>query len=394
MVFLFDRKWKGSGGHSKQMESRNQLRKRILITCFALQDFNEGDFLRALAHYQGLQSESETSLICMSLARASKDYVVAKKVLPGGSLNRMLLWLPQLFMACVGRTFDVILCSGDYYGFFICYVLSKVKGQTIVYDAGGVNWTNLESISQRDTLKALTARTIEKLIGMHADAVLTATRQTERFYSQLNSRTFLIPNSLRFEDFVASTEKRKYWRDFYGISPNENLVGCIGPFGLYNGKPHNMNWPNLKFIQDNLDKISESTHLMAVGACPQDLRKWSNRIIYSGYVQDYVGHLSALDAVIQPAIIPTSGTFFKMLTSMALSLPIFTTPNGIVGLDMVADGENLLVFPLGKLLEGLAEAFSDKERLVRIGKKAREYVEKHHNETINRKILLAALHLG
>ena len=128
---------------------------------------------------------------------------------------------------------------------------------------------------------------------------------------------------------------------------------------------------------------------MIIGDCPQ--RENDVSLIYTGYVSDYINYMSCLDCILVPARIPTGGPSNKILEAMSLGLPVFTTPQGIVGLDYAQPGKDIFVFEEDELAAKLNELVFDKALMAEISSNARVAVENHYSITANREKLLSII---
>jgi glycosyltransferase involved in cell wall biosynthesis len=116
---------------------------------------------------------------------------------------------------------------------------------------------------------------------------------------------------------------------------------------------------------------------MIIGHCPHRLQ--SNQFIYTGYVDNYIDHISCLDCVLIPSKIPTGGPLNKIVEAMSLGLPVFTTPQGMVGLYHARPGKDILVFKEDKLVAKLNELVFNKELMAEVGNNARAAVESQYS---------------
>ena len=88
----------------------------------------------------------------------------------------------------------------------------------------------------------------------------------------------------------------------------------------------------------------------------------TKRISYTGYLsdfQDYVNQIARLDAVLVPAQFPSFGALTKVLEPMACSVPVFTTPAGLVSFDHVTPGEDILICDESELVAKVNESLFD-----------------------------------
>ena len=76
---------------------------------------------------------------------------------------------------------------------------------------------------------------------------------------------------------------------------------------------------------------------------------------------------------------------------MACSVPVFTTPAGLVSFDHVTPGEDILVCDESELVAKVNEYLFDVELMERVGKNARRTIEKYYSKTVNSEQLIAVI---
>jgi glycosyltransferase involved in cell wall biosynthesis len=76
---------------------------------------------------------------------------------------------------------------------------------------------------------------------------------------------------------------------------------------------------------------------------------------------------------------------------MACSVPVFTTPVGLISFDHVTPGEDILVSDESGLVAKVNEYLFDAELMESVGKNARRTIEKYYSETANSKQLIAVV---
>lgn len=72
---------------------------------------------------------------------------------------------------------------------------------------------------------------------------------------------------------------------------------------------------------------------------------------------------------------------------MACSVPVFTTPKGIVGLYNIRAGQEVYVFSEDDLVSGLNDNIFGEE-LIKVAGNARGYVEKYYSKEANKQKLM------
>jgi len=120
-------------------------------------------------------------------------------------------------------------------------------------------------------------------------------------------------------------------------------------------------------LQNFCDKIK----IKLIGRC--DYKLVNKRIRYTGYInrfEDYVAQLLSMDAVILHHKPLDPGPYTKIIESMSCGLPVFTTPEGIIGLDYVTPGKDILVFNMKNLVDGVNDLIFNDNLMKKIGNNA------------------------
>jgi glycosyltransferase involved in cell wall biosynthesis len=111
-----------------------------------------------------------------------------------------------------------------------------------------------------------------------------------------------------------------------------------------------------------------------------------------GFVDDLEELYGGTRAMIAP-VQGGSGVRMKLLEAMSAGMPVVTTRDGALGLDVV-DGRELLVADEPRAFAGrVADLLGDADLRERLRKAAREYVCVHHSEAVARGQLVRALGL-
>lgn len=143
-------------------------------------------------------------------------------------------------------------------------------------------------------------------------------------------------------------------------------------------------YPLLKkaFPQIKLNIIGEGASLQLLNHA----KKWGEEIKFLGKVNDIRPYLSKAGALIAP-ILSGSGTRIKILTALAMGVPVISTKIGCEGLE-VKEGQNILIAesPL-EFLEKFRQLLTDQNLRERLIKNGRALVEnKYSPSVLKRKI--------
>lgn len=138
-------------------------------------------------------------------------------------------------------------------------------------------------------------------------------------------------------------------------------------------------WPILAsaFPAIKLEIIGEGASFKLINLAS----RWGDRIKILGKVEDIRPYLARAAAMVAP-ILSGSGTRTKILTALAMGLPVISTSIGCEGLE-VEDGQNILVADKPEeFCEKIGQLLSDPQLRERLARNGRALVEKNHSPQI------------
>ena len=345
--------------------------KILIVVAADLLDTN-GTTIRAQRVSNMIDDQFDVSLLGYSKSRDS---------LPKAKLLALLpYWLVRLICTLLGKKYDCIYLCHDRYGFIIAKILQAVCRYKIIYEAHAVVSEEFEGMG-KSLLSIKFMRYLESFIARHSNYVVALSQNTFEFFSKRTANVELVPVFLDTDHYKLNEVERIKIRSYYGI--DDVLVGLIGPFDT----PFNKHY--LTFLDNNLDKFDKRIKFMVIGRCAMNIR--SSNVIYAGYVENYIDYLSSLDCVIIPAKIPTGGPLNKIIEAMSLNLPVFTTPQGMVGLYYISPGKDIFVFEEIELATKLNEIVFNRELMKTVGDNSYFVVENYYSKEANRRKLVALL---
>ena len=288
------------------------------------------------------------------------------------------LWNLKLVLPISKTKFRIVYCSNDWFGFITYYLLSKFLNYKIIFEAHSILSHESKEMGING-IKLKSREILEKFVIKNADQVIALSKNTFDYYQIFNPKIELIPV------FVDENLFKKNASSISNNSHNNSkkLLGIIGPFNT----DFNKNF--LNYIYNNISYLDPRIDIVAIGKF--DTYISSDRIRYTGYIdsiQDYVDTLSSLDAVIIPSDTATYGPLNKIIEPMSCSLPVFTTPKGMIGLYYVENGKDILVFEINCLIENINRLIFDDELMNKIGSNARTVVETYYSTKVNNDKLL------
>ncbi|MGZ4911030.1 MAG: glycosyltransferase, partial [Halobacteriota archaeon] len=327
---------------------------KIAVSCLCDVSKSDGTSVRAKRIFEVLQKKYDCTLIMRGEDGSKPDNV--ELIRPSKLYNF------QLIPVVLNNRFDLVWCSNDFWGFFTYFALAKLRRCKVVLEAHGVISREREerypqpSFVDKVGIKILKWR--EKFAVEHADCVIALSQDISRCYSKFNKHIFIVQNFVDEEQFKPQKTSRE--RLSYDIQRKN--VGLVGPFLHKYDANRNflVSSSILDFVYQNINRFDARINFIVIGQC--DYRIANDRISYTGYLndfQDYVDRLTRLDAVLVPAKFSSFGALTKVLEPMACSVPVFTTPAGLVSFDHVTPGEDMLVFDEAELVEKVNEYLFD-----------------------------------
>lgn len=332
---------------------------------------NNGINVRAKSIAELVREEHDAVLIGRgNKAQVQKDAII---VTP----EKTKLWNLKLIPAIIQNKFNCVYCVGDLFGFLTYYALSKIYHYRVMFDATGI----YSQLATTPRFGATFYKILERLVVKSADHVTAIAGYVSDFYSKYRN-VALLPL------FIDEDVFRRQEVQSGGDCEERKLLGMIGPFDSSSNNYYRY------FLEANLGRFNKELRFLLIGRCDQKIE--DECVEYTGYlasVQDYVRQLSTLDAVLLPHKPLDPGPYSKILESMSCALPVFTTPEGIIGLDFVAPGKDILVFEEEELADKVSQLIFDDKLMKEIGQNARITVEKHYSKKANRTMLLDALRI-
>jgi glycosyltransferase involved in cell wall biosynthesis len=163
------------------------------------------------------------------------------------------------------------------------------------------------------------------------------------------------------------------------IFRGKKLVGVIGPFDI------KWNESSLDFLEKNINQFDPRITFAIIGRCKR--KKMIARTFYTGYLTDFNTFLSHLDAVLVTSTLSTSGPLNKIIEPMACSLPVFTTPEGFVGMDYAKAGKDIVVAKQIDMVRTVNSLIFNESLMTTIGRAARSTVQRYYSLDVNRERL-------
>ena len=122
-----------------------------------------------------------------------------------------------------------------------------------------------------------------------ADLVITDSKRSAIALETIKKGVAYLPNFIDLKNFKPLISKRVEIRAKHNITANEKIVGLIGPFNIV------YNRDLLIFLRQNIHRFDKKIKFFVIGNLDEYEKIPDERIIYTGYVEDYLAHLSALN---------------------------------------------------------------------------------------------------
>jgi glycosyltransferase involved in cell wall biosynthesis len=359
---------------------------KIAVSCLCDISRSDGTIVRAKRVFELLQKKYDCTLIMRGEHKGKSDNVEV--------IQPSKFWNFQLIPVFLKNRFDLVYCSHDFWGFLTYFALAKWWTCKVILEAHGV--ISLEREERYpdpgpiDKVRIKMLKWREQFAVKHADCIIALSEDICKYYGKFNENIFIVQNFVDEKQFKPKKSAREQISD----DKVRKNVGLIGPF--INEYDANRNFlvssSVLDFLYKNIDKFDARIDFVVIGQCNYKIQ--NERISYTGYLndfQDYVDKLTLLDAVLVPAKYSSFGALTKVLEPMACSVPVFTTPVGLISFDHVTPGEDILVYDESELVAKVNECLFDIDLMDRVGKNARQTIETYYSETVNSKRLIDAI---
>lgn len=290
----------------------------------------------------------------------------------------IVLWNLRLTLVLLKSRFRIVYFVNDWFGFLGTHLVSKVKEYNTIFEAHAIYSEESKELGHLGVRLKL-ERALERFVVSRSDFVLALSQNTFEFYETYTSRIGLVPAFVDTQLFKGGARPRRRER---------KLVGLIGPFDAASVRQRS----SLEFLYARIEQFDSRIHFEVIGHC--DERIENRRIRYAGYldsVKDYILQLSRLDAVLVAEGTATFGPLTKIIEAMSCSVPVFTTPRGMVGLSWIEPGRHILVFEEEELVDRINELIFHAEHMTEIGRNARDIVEEYYSKRANGQRLIGIL---
>lgn len=290
-------------------------------------------------------------------------------------------WNIQIIPILFKYRFDLIYCVGDRLGFLSYYLLSKILKYKIIFEITEVYPEIIELQHRHNVSTGIINEffpMLDRFAVQHADRVIAVADYIREYYIKYRNHIDLVPLFVD-DDIFELVNKCK------GLKCKDEhiTVGLIGPFDVSSGQYY------LDYLYDHIDQFDNKIHFLIIGRCGHAVQ--DKRIRYTGFIEsreDYIHSLCALDAALITHKDTDPGPYTKILDCMACSLPVFTTKKGIVGLNKLRPGQDIIVLEDERLVEQLNCVIFDDRMMIRIGENAQKAIKKHYSSSAIENLIL------
>jgi glycosyltransferase involved in cell wall biosynthesis len=280
------------------------------------------------------------------------------------------------------KKYDWIYIVNDPYLVLLCHLVRKLGfGQyRIAYDI-----CLTSKLLKLKCLKSKIREIVDRFALYYSNLVVTTSEKGAKQLADFQEKVIIVPNFVDLKAFQRDEERRLEIRRKYGLKPEEKVVGLVGPFdNVYNRH-------FLRFLKSNIERFDRRIKFLIIGNYEkQEFFKHEN-VIWTGYVEDYIAHLSALDCLLIPRNIPTEGAMNKAIEAMSLGIPVFTTPIGHANLDYLEPGRHVFVYPEGELPEAINKLLFDEKSMAKAKQEAYIQIERFYSARAVKERLLNLL---
>jgi glycosyltransferase involved in cell wall biosynthesis len=289
-------------------------------------------------------------------------------------LIRLPFWLVGVARILIRRKFEIVYVCNDWFGLVVYLIFQKVFKQKVIFEIHGILSEESKAWGKPNFVVWVLQRW-ESIVLRQCDVIVALSRHIFEYCKRYTRKIEFIPVFVDTNVFRRNEGTRATLRERHGWQ-HKCVVGLIGPFDNYV-----WNEVALQFLEENMEEFDERIVFAVIGKC--ECKMNVDRCFYAGFVEDLPGFLSCLDAVLVPRRLPTSGPLNKIIESMSCSLPVFTTPEGVIGMDYVENGRDIIVIKESGMAHTANSLIFDERGMETIGNNARQTVEKHYSYGAN-----------
>jgi glycosyltransferase involved in cell wall biosynthesis len=293
------------------------------------------------------------------------------------TLLRLPFWLVGVGRILIRHKFDMVYVCNDWYGLLVYVIFQKMFKRKVIFEVHGILSDESKARWGKQSFVAWFPRCWETIMLRGCDLVIALSWNISRFYERYAQRVELVTVFVDTNVFRRNEDSRVILRERHGWQ-GKRVVGLIGPF---EEKTFFVNESTLQFLEENIEKFDERIVFAIIGECER--KKNAGRWFYAGFVEGLPDFLSCLDAVLVPRRVSTSGPLNKIIQSMSCSLPVFATPEAMLGMDYAEHGRDIIVANESEMARTVNTLIFDDDLMRTIGEKARETVEKHYSYGVN-----------
>ncbi len=334
-----------------------------------------GMVVKAKRLFSLLSQRYEVTLIARSNKSSEDRHIII--IRPSGTK----LWSLKLIPIILRNRFDCIYCCNDLFGFLSFYVLKPLFKYRIIFDAMSIysKKRKLERAFFSRVIASRLYRLLENFVIWRAHYVVCEAEYVATHFRKYNQNISVVPLFVDEEIFRRAEVKKEG-------SKESRTVGIIGPLDSPAGREY-MGF--LDYVYTNMSQFDPRIKFLVIGRCNNPIN--DKRIRYTGYlesVKDYVAALSSLDDVFEVDDTADPAPYTKILEAMSCSLPVFTTPPSLVGIEQAKPGRDILVFEKEQLISKVNQLIFDDSLMEEVGQNARATVDKYYSKRANEQKLI------
>jgi len=163
------------------------------------------------------------------------------------------------------------------------------------------------------------------------------------------------------------------------VNKHRHSMGFVGYLGYYPNLESFLYLKNEIFPEVRM--FFKDASITVIGRVSDEMiSKYGDEggILFRGYVEDIEEALSEVEVFVAP-IFSGTGIKTKILTAMAVGLPVVTTPLGVEGLDVRNMEEIVIAESRDQFIRAIRKIFEDRDFARELGRRASNYVRRFHD---------------
>jgi len=283
------------------------------------------------------------------------------------------------------KAIDVIHCATE--TMWVGVLLKRIVKKPIIADIHASSFVDEATPSVTKKLRQLLFKSVLRIADKSIDGYLVPTGELKNLLVSwgLPSKKLKVIRNAVYLDQKSIGKSRATIRAELGLNKDTIAIAFHGILTeRYNIDAVN----NLSKISKIVEKEMDRKVKFIIIGFYERIQIRDENLIYTGYVENLREYLGAADFAVVPIFENTLGIRSRLLDYFAASLPVLTTPVGVVGMKFVLDSGGVIARKnVQELAESVIELANSPEKLKEMAQQSKKLVEWFSPEKIAEDLL-------